>query len=375
MPRAPLALLLLTVCSAAAAAKDDCDPPPWYTSLPRDRDYYYGVARDPDTDRARDQALRNLGKQVTGDIEGWPADKIAEVAGPCRDKWEVAAGVGRLLPKSALLAGWEQDGFERCNGFSYTLVRVEKDRVERFVRGSDRFKKDVAAALSARLDKVESDVAALTRRLERLEKGLGALPAGAESAAVSQSVAEARADLSAGKPSAEVARKVARAEDAYTKLEERMKGYQSGRDAAEKARLDALRKEKAPELASRLAKMDSGRWGFPDAAAVVGVYNATKDFEALRRFSRATLARPDAAKLDGHQDFVAYMAVLADSSLKDDAALLSDGEAFLGSYPRSDLFQAVKAIMDGTIAMARLPKTAAPAPAAAAPAPDPCAAR
>jgi hypothetical protein len=373
MERLLTALMLITL-SAAAAAKEDCDPPTWYTSLPRDRDYYYGVARDPDTDAARAQALRNLGKQVTGDIEGWPAEKIAEVAGPCRDKWEVAAGVGQLLPKSTLLAGWEQDGFERCAGFSYTLVRVEKDRVERFVRGSDKFKKEVVASLSARLDKVESDVAALTKRLERLERGLGAMPAGAESAAVSKSVAEARADLSAGKPSAEVALKVTRAEDAYSKLEERMRSYQSGHDAAEKARLDAVKKEKAPQLASRLAKIESGKWGFPDAAAVIGVYNEEKDFEGLRRFSRAVLTRKDAEKLAGRQDFVAYMSIVADSSLKDDAALLGDGEAFLKAYPRSDMFQAVKAIMDGTIAMARMPKTAVVAPAPA-PSPDPCAAR
>ncbi len=369
-----LALLVLLSCAASVAAKEDCDPPVWYTSLPRDRDYYYGVARDPDTDRAREQALRNLGKQVTGDVEGWPAEKIEAVAGPCRDKWEVAAGVGRLLPKSTLLAGWEQDGFERCDGFSYALVRVEKERVERFVRGSDKFKRDVVAGLSARLDKVESDVEALKRRLDRLERGLGAMPPGAESAAVSRTVAEARADLGAGRPSAEVARKVSRAEDAYSKLEERMKAYQAERDAAEKARLAALKAEKAPELSRRLASIESGEWGLVDAAAVNGIYNEEKDFESMRRFSRRVLARKDAAKLEGRQDFIAYMEIVADSALKDDQALLSDGEAFLKSYPRSDLFQAVRSIMDGVIAAARMPRSA-PLPAPSPAPPDPCAAR
>lgn len=363
--------LLLLLLALPAAAKDECWPPSWYTSLPRDRDYYYGVARDADTDKAREQALRNLGKQVSGDLEGWPADKIEEVAGPCRDKWEVAASVGRLLPKSALLQGWEQDGFERCGGQSFVLVRVEKDRVERFVRGSPKFKEDVAASLSARLDKVEADVSDLKRRLERLERGLGALPPGTDAAAASKAVAEARADLGAGKPAAEVARKVARAEDEWSRLEERMRSYQAGHDDAETKRLAALKAEKAPELESRLARMRTASWGFADAAAVVGIYSDEKDWESLRRFSRETVARKDAGRLEGRADFVAYMAIVADSSLKDDKALLSDGEAFLKAYPRSDMFTAVKSIMDGAIAMARLPK-AAPAAPVAAPAPDPC---
>jgi hypothetical protein len=348
-----ITLVLFILGAVSAAAKDDCVPPTFYTSLPRDRDYYYGVARDGDTDKAREQAIRNLGKQVTGEVEGWPADKIQEVAGPGRDKWEVAASVGRLLPKSSLLAGWEQDGFERCGAFSYVLVRVEKDRVERFVRGSEKFKKEVIAGLAARVEKVEADVAALTARLEKLERGVGTLPPGAETDAVARSVARARADLGAGKPSADVARAVALAEDAYSKLEERMKGYQKDRDAAEMARLAALKAEKAPELARHMGAILSGKWGFADAAAVNGIYNDEKDFKALRRFSGTVLARKDAAKLEGRQDFVAYMGLTADLALKDDAAVLADGEAFLKAYPRSDMFSAVKAEVDGTIAMAR----------------------
>lgn len=345
--------MLLLLGATAANAKDDCAPPTFYTSLPRDRDYYYGVARDGDTDKAREQAIRNLGKQVTGDVEGWPAEKIAEVAGPGRDKWEVAAKVGKLLPRSSLLAGWEQDGFERCGAYSYVLVRVEKDRVEKFVRGSEKFKKEVVAGLSARLDKVEADVAALNDRLSKLERGLAGLPADAESAELAKKVAEARADIGAGKPAAEVAKKVAKAEDEYSRLEERMKTYQKTRDAAEAARLAALKAEKAPELKARLAAIAAGKWGFADAAAVIGIYNDAQDFEASRAFSLRLLARKDADKLEGHQDFVAYMVIVADSSLKDDKALLSDGESFLKAYPRSDMFQAVKAIMDGVISRRR----------------------
>lgn len=372
-----LLLLALLSAPAPASAADDCAAPTWYTSLPRDREYYYGVARATDTEAARQGALRNLAKQVTGEIEGWPTDKVAEVAGPCRDKWEVAASVGRLLPSSSLLSGWEQDGFESCGANRFVLVRVEKDRVERFVRGSDRFKKEVVAGLTARVAKVESDLAALTARVERLEKGLSALPADAGKADAAKAVAEARAGLKSGRPAAEVAKAVARAEDEFSKLEERLKGYQAGHDAAEDARLAALKKEKAPELARRRAVLDSGKWGFPDAAAIVGIYNDEKDYEGLRRFSRELLARPDAAKLDGHQDFVAYMGLVGDLSLNDDAATLKDGEAFLKAYPRSDMFSAVKAQMDGRIALARMRRNApAAAPAAPpAPGPDPCAER
>ena len=369
-------LIALFALAVPAAAKEDCDPPSFYTSLPRDREYYYGVARDPDTDKAREQAIRNLGKQVTGDLEGWSQDKIDEVAGPCRDKWEVAASVGKLLPASALLAGWEQDGFERCDGRSYVLVRVEKDRVERFVRGSDKFKKDVAASLSRRLDKVEADVDALTRRIERLEQGLSGMDPGAKSsperAAIARTVSEARADLSSGKPRAEVEKKLASAEDAYSKLEARMRGYQVGRDAAERSRLAALQAEKAPELKKTLAAIESGKWGFREAGLVVGIYNDAKDYEGLRRFSRKLLARKDAANLGDKRDFVAYMGLVGDLSLKDDQAVLADGEAFLKAYPSSDMFEAVKAQMNGVIAMSRVPKNSAPAPASAAPEPAPC---
>jgi hypothetical protein len=367
--------MVVLLALAASAAAEDCAPPSFYTSLPRDRDYYYGVARDPDTDKARDQAIRNLGKQVTGEVEGWSQDKIDEVAGPCQDKWEVAARVGKLLPASALLSGWEQDAFERCGNFSYVLVRVEKDRVERFVRGSDKFKKDVAAGLAKRLDKVEADVDALTRRIERLEKGLSGMESGGKAepdrVAIRKTVSQARADLSAGKPRGEVEKAVASAEDAYSKLEARMRAYQGGRDAAEKARLDVLKAEKAPELAKNLAAIDSGKWGFREAAAAIGVYNGTKDYEGLRGFSRKLLARKDADNLGDKRDFVAYMGLVGDLSLKDDAATLADGEAFLKDYPKSDMYEAVKAQMNGVIAMSRMAKSPAVAPAAD-PGPSPC---
>ncbi len=365
---------LLLLAAVSAAAKEDCVPPAFYTSLPRDREWFYGVARDPDTDKARDQALRNLAKQVGGEVEGWPKEKVAAVAGPCRDKWEVAASVGKLLPRSSLLAGWEQDDFERCAGFSYVLVRVEKERVERFMSGSAAFKKDVAAALSKRLAKVEAAVDDLTARVERLEKGLRALPAAGEAAGteIARTVTRVRSAIKSGKPRAEVERTLAAAEDAYSKLEERMKKYQDGHDAAEQARLAALRAARAPELKEKLAAVASGRWGYAEAGAIIGFYNDAKDYEGLRGFSRSLLARPDLKKLDGHDDFVAYMGFVADLSLKDEAAILADGETFLKKYPASGMFEAVKALLDGTIAMSRMPKPAAAPSAPEAAGPEPC---
>lgn len=366
----PLLFLLLAV---AASAKENCAPPAFYTSLPRDRDWYYGVARDPDTDKARDLALRALGKQVGGEIEAWPKEKVAAVAGPCRDPWEVAAKVGSLLPKSSLLAGWEQDDFERCGGFSYVLVRIQRERVERFMSGSVVFKRDVAAALSRRLDAVEAAVETLAARVARLEKALSGLPPSDKPSgeAIARAVARVRSDLAAGKPRAEVEKALASAEDAYSKLEERMKVYQKGRDAAEAARLAAARSARAPELKAKLAAVEAGSWGFAEAGAIVGIYNDAKDFEGLRAFSRALLARPDLKKLDGHDDFVAYMGIVADLSLKDDAALMSDGERFLKKYPSSDMYEAVKAQLNGAIMLSRMAKPSGPPPAAA-PGPEPC---
>jgi hypothetical protein len=65
------------------------------------------------------------------------------------------------------------------------------------------------------------------------------------------------------------------------------------------------------------------------------------------------------------------MGIVGDLSLKDDKAVLADGESFLKTYPKSNMFEAVKAQMNGVIAMSRIPKTPAPPPAAAAE-PAPC---
>lgn len=373
-----LSIMVLTLFAALpwARAAEGCIPPSFYTSLPRDRDYYYGVARDSDTDRAREAAIRNLGQQAGAEVEGWSGERVAALAGPCRDKFQVAASVGRLLPKSDLLAGWEQDDFARCNGFSYVLVRIDKDRVARFLKESARFRRDLADSLGARVQRVENRVDALTARLDRLEASLGRLPRGASTNSdadkLGANVADIRANLKAGKPRAEVERRLAAAEDSYARLEARMRGYQSGRDAAETARLNAQRAAKAPELKALLSKLDAGTWTYPDAARAAGIYSGLKDYDALRTFCRGLLARPDRAKLTGHEDFFAYMIMVSDLSLKDDPATLRDGESFLKNYPASDMYEAVKAEMNGVIATSRMTPAPAPASVLTAEAPDPC---
>ena len=69
-------------------------PPSWYSSLPRDGEWYYGVGKGADAEAARENAHLNLEKQVGGEP-----------------------------------VGWEQDDFQECQNEQYALVRVEKSRV------------------------------------------------------------------------------------------------------------------------------------------------------------------------------------------------------------------------------------------------------
>ena len=56
------------------------------------------------------------------------------------------------------------------------------------------------------------------------------------------------------------------------------------------------------------------------------------------------------------------MGIVTDLSLKDDAALMSDGERFLKKYPSSDMYEAVKAQLNGAIVMSRMAKPSGPRP-------------
>lgn len=106
-------------------------------------------------------------------------------------------------------------------------------------------------------------------------------------------------------------------------------------------------------LENGLAAVEAGTWGFPEAAAIIAYYNHAKNFESLRGFSRSLLARTDLQKLDGQDDVVAYMGIVADISLRDTVALLVDGESFLKKYPASYMVEGVKGFMEGAFAMAR----------------------
>jgi len=358
-----LGIAFLALTAAAAAAKETCEPPVFYRSLPRDREFYYGVARDTDTDKARDQAIRNLGKQVTGEAEGWPQETLDHIAGPGHDRWEVASAVGRLLPSSSLLAGWEQDDFTRCQGFSYVLVRIEKARVERFVRGSSKFQEDLAGMLG-RLKKVEARVDDLARRLERLEKMVGKCRSQTpEAQALASSVVAARSALDAGQPRADVEKKLAAAEDAYAKLEQRMRAYQKKHDLIAHDRLLALRTEKAPEIKRRLDDISAGRMPYPNAAGLLGMYQEMGDFENEAGFCRKVIHGQ--VKLGENDDQIASAVIGADMILKDDKALLADGEAFLKKYPASRYHDMVRISMEAAIVRGR----------SGADDPDPCAAR
>lgn len=141
----PLAAALVLTASLAHAV--DC-PPFFYSNLPRDREWYYGVGRDKDVGRARDMGVINLAKMVTGEVGGWDERQIWELAGPGFDRATVAATVGEMLPgRASLLGGWEQDDHVRCKGQSYVLVRVEKSRVNHFIRHDKKLQRNLRRKL------------------------------------------------------------------------------------------------------------------------------------------------------------------------------------------------------------------------------------
>lgn len=164
---------LLILCAISAAA-EDCTPPTFYSSLPRDADWYYGTGRDADTDKARDSAVRNLGKQVSGSIEGWDDASVVAIAGPGHDRTAIASAVESVLGTTPL-AGWEQDDFQRCNGLSYVLVRVEKAKAERFLAENTKFRSAVLQRLASRLQKVGEDVDSLKEAYSKLAAELEAI--------------------------------------------------------------------------------------------------------------------------------------------------------------------------------------------------------
>ncbi|MFI5345738.1 MAG: ankyrin repeat domain-containing protein [Elusimicrobiota bacterium] len=219
-----LAVSLLSAAAPSAYSKD-CTPPVFYTSLPRDRDWYYGAGKAADAQEAREAALRSLSQQVTGDAQLWNLEQIKRIAGPGRDRARVAEGIGNVLPQSSLLAGWEQDDFEykNCNGMSYAMVRIEKERVLKFVQSDAAFKQALADSLTRRVEKVEvglagatEDIKALMQRLNALEQRINRAPASDNLAhgELAQTVASIKLELNSGRASTrELAQKITETED------------------------------------------------------------------------------------------------------------------------------------------------------------------
>jgi hypothetical protein len=359
--------------------------------LPRDREWFYGVARDSDTEQARLQALRNLGKQVTGDLEAWTQEEVDRLAGPGQDRWDVAAKVGRLLPKSTLLAGWEQDDFARCDGYSYVLVRIEKERVARYIRENQSFRKDLVDSLARRLDKVEKQVSrqdcqiqALKRRLDRMALALrpgaaSALPP-QDSQGLQQRVAKIQDELRQGKPVSQVERMIAAVEDDYARLLRRMREYDKTHKEAEQRQAAALAAANAPQLKQHLDRIYSGDARLGDYLQVMDLYQKGRQFREQRRFfgdilyGRRRLVVKDPLGNGETEAMLAYAAVTADMSLEDDDQLLKDGEEFLKRYPGSAYYKAASSMMESVMVRKR---TSTPVLAQEpAPEPDePCPAR
>ncbi len=223
-------IFALPILAPDLAYAKGCEPPAFYRSLPRDREWYYGAGKGADAGKARDQAIRSLGKQVTGDVEGWDEAAIDGVAGAGHDRWDVAKKIGALLPRSTLLSGLEQDDSDQCDGVSYAMVRVEKARVDRFLKESSKFKSDLAESLLARVDRAEQDIAGLkegyglvNKRLAALETRLGkeagrfagtALASAPEEIKVQ--IRAIKKDISSGRPSQEIERELSLAETDLT---------------------------------------------------------------------------------------------------------------------------------------------------------------
>ena len=162
-----LAALFCAVCAPSSSA-DGCLPPVFYTSLPRDADWHYGAGRSADTELARDEAVKNLGKQVTGAADGWDPRQIESIVGPGRVQRDADAAIGSALERTPL-AGWEQDDFRRCEGLSYVLVRIEKSKALTFLKENAAFRSALAARLENRVAGVEAAQDKQAQRVATLE--------------------------------------------------------------------------------------------------------------------------------------------------------------------------------------------------------------
>ncbi len=288
-----LIIAVLLNIQAGVAVAEQC-PPGFYVSLPRDNDWYYGAGKGIDPEQARNDALRHLGKQVTGDLDYWEKTDIEKLAGPGQDRITVSEEVGDLLPDSAIkgvFQGWEQDDRAQCKEGYYAMVRVQKDKVDRFIRENRKFKDSLLEGLAKRLKQAEQDIRllqadlprmrsmmeALGRKVEEQDRVIAKLQSKPQSGApveqltmdnlvLRKQVSDIRSDIAHKRPSREIATKLVAAEGAYKQLVQRMQQYEQRHSqmlAENAATADAERKKRREQLATKIhAWMSSGTLKF-----------------------------------------------------------------------------------------------------------------
>jgi hypothetical protein len=398
---------LFFVATRPCFAKEDCIPPSFYTSLPRDQDWFYGTAKDPDTDKAREHAIRNLGRQVSGEIEGWDEADVEKIAGPGHDRAQVAINVGKLLPQSSLLAGWEQDDFARCNGYSYVLVRIEKEQVRRYVKENQNFKDALLTSLAQRVEKVEKDVSALqsttaqqkiqmsqiVARLAALEKRSSLLKPVAPADVsthdeIGKKIRLIKTEIAQGRPPREVETNLLAAEGAFDRLSKRLALYDAKHKEVQGEREAGFKAETDAKTAAILNKIWYGPLKRSDFVQVAQYYESTKQYQRLHEFSKRMAEHiakkgvaEDAEELayrkiaDGNWGtavLVGFFSIEADNGiyqedsaklrgsgpkcpycasrlLQDDRRMLHDGEVFLKEYPNNHFYEGVRMSMERTM--------------------------
>gem|GEM_PF-1709509 len=336
-----LVLASLSLVPTASSGKEDCTPPGFYASLPRDAEWFYGTAKDPDTDKAREHAIRNLGRQASGDIDGWTEADVDQLAGAGRDRAAVEQSVGRLLPSSTLLAGWEQDDFARCGGYSYVLVRIEKGAVRKFIKENRKFKDDLLQSLAGRVEKAEKNIAELKasfeseqRRVEKLESALANLAgrnpaavadAGPDRESLNKQIVDIKHDISVRVAHQQIEQKLMAAEGSYAQLLDRLQRYDQRHQEIEDIKASRL---PDPALYENLQNGTLTKGQLYQAFVTYRIGQTAK----LHALCRQVLDHSPQLSPELRKDAASYAVISADT-MGDSGELINDGEFFLKNYP------------------------------------------
>ena len=385
-----LALMLTAInIFGATAMAEDC-PPRFYVSLPRDNEWHYGAGKGIDAEKAREDALQNLGKQVTGNLQDSDIEKIV---GPEQDRTAVRQEVADLLPTvQGALQGWEQDDRAQCKDGFYALVRVRQEQVSQFVRENKQFREKVLEGLAQQLKALQGSMPEILKRLDALERSntekdiaIAKLQESKQSGGAGEQFAEAQidlkrriADIRSGiahkRPPAEVAKKLIAAEGAYKQIVERMQQYDQRREqliAENAAKATSQREVKITKKSLRMHRMMSSeptkywllkmyyglrfRWRyrqqygyFPSSKSAESAHCRdiryvmqfdldNENFKELRDFCRDVVAKLNGSEKDtgcaGVRDEAAAELVQASLLLGDRDTLLKDGEAYMKEFP------------------------------------------